>query len=423
MTLVRNSCIALALAACLTGYAAAQAAPVAPPAKAAKPDPVELIKKITGKDAETLNAFLADQGAANISAAALAGVGASSLVVVEDSKDFAVLLSPFSKDSKGGAFAISPAKVRNPLPRIDLMTQYVQNVGWRVLAGLNISGAQGKSDIGSTNFRRRAFAISTSAYLYADEDDPIILRARAGLKEDRGDGKGPQLIPGSCLDKYFTKLDAIKSGQPGDIGPGPETGPEGEKLAVDAAYKTCIQKIETLAKNKWFAPRWSLALGTGDAQPSVGGTSVRTGDVVAASFTYGRPWATSGAGKAADGSVTEEKVYSAWAITVAARSTHNEPVLKSLETGPVVTQNSSLVIGRLTAGTESWRLLAEASNNKVKQAAAGERTMKRALGLDYRVAKDSWLSLRYGKRLKTTGSDDETAALLSLTLGGDLLTF
>ncbi len=65
----------------------------------------------------------------------------------------------------------------------------------------------------------------------------------------------------------------------------------------------------------------------------------------------------------------------------------------------------------------------EASNNDVKKAAGGERTMKQALGLDWRVAKDSWLNARYGKRIKLTGGGEEGAALLSLTLGGDLLTF
>jgi hypothetical protein len=49
--------------------------------------------------------------------------------------------------------------------------------------------------------------------------------------------------------------------------------------------------------------------------------------------------------------------------------------------------------------------------------------MKQALGLDWRLGKDSWLNLRYGKRLKTSGTGDEGATLVNLTLGGDLLTF
>jgi hypothetical protein len=57
----------------------------------------------------------------------------------------------------------------------------------------------------------------------------------------------------------------------------------------------------------------------------------------------------------------------------------------------------------------------------VKKTAGGELTAKQAVGLDWRVAKDSWLNLRYGRRQKSSGSGEEGASLLTLTLGGDLL--
>ena len=399
-----------------------------------KTDPVELFKKVTGDNADTLKGFLADQGTASVSAAALAGVGATPLTVVEDSKDFAVMLSPFSKDGKGGGFVISPAKVRNPLPRIDLMTQYSQSVGWRILAGVNISGAQGTSEIGGQDYRRRAFALATSAYFSAD-DDPIVQRARASLRQPEEAGKKPVAAPDSCLATFFdaidkaeaeakvkAKADALKAASDGGVGPGAETGPQGEMLQIPATadYKRCVEKVYANARNKWFAPRWSLAYGTGDAQPTAGGSSVRTGDVLALGVTYGGALQK---GKALPAEGGGDTILSGWALTLAARSTRNEAVLSSLVTGPVQRQNSSLLVGRLAIGTESWRLMGEASNNKLKQAQAGERTMKQAIGLDFRLRKDSWLVVRYGKRVKTTGTGDEAAALLSLTLGGDLLTF
>lgn len=390
-----------------------------------KPDPVVLFKQVTGKDAATLKGFLADQGSASVSAATMAGLGTTPLTVADDTKDFAVLLSPFSKDGKGGGFVISPAKVRHPMPRIDLMTQYVPSAGWRAVAGLNISGAQGTSTVGGKDYRRRAFAVATSAYFKA-EDDPIVQRAKASLKQTDEAGNETGAVPDSCLANFFTAIDKPVTGGSvsGEAGPGPDTAKEGEvlKTAATAAYKTCVEKVYANARNRWFAPRWSLALGTGDAQPTAGGTSVRTGNVVALGLTYGAPWHTAQP-KAGEAAGAKPTILSGWAVTLAARSTRNEAVLASLATGPVQRQNSSLVVGRVAVGTESWRLMAEASNNKVKQAAAGERTMKQAVGLDYQVAKDSWLVLRYGKRVKTTGTGDEAAALLSLTLGGDLLTF
>ena len=76
--------VAALFAAALTGTAPVQAAE-------AKPDPVVLFKQVSGKDADTLKGFLADQGSASVSAAAMAGLGTTPLTVAEDTKDFAVL--------------------------------------------------------------------------------------------------------------------------------------------------------------------------------------------------------------------------------------------------------------------------------------------------------------------------------------------
>jgi hypothetical protein len=383
---------------------------------AAKPaDPVVLLKETTGKDSASLKDFLADQGAASVSAAALAGIGTTPLTVVQDTKDFAVLLSPFDRDGKGGAFVITPARVRNPLPRIDLMTEYVHSVWWRIAAATNISGAQGKSDVGGTEYRRRAFALATGAF-FDKGDDPIYQRAVATLKVNASDS----VVGDACLAEFFKAVDAGT-----EAGPGAETGTAGAPLKTDldkatADYKACVEKVYADSRNRWFAPRWSLAVGTGDAQPSAGGSSVRTGNVMALGVTYGRPWLTSATGAANPDAAS---YLSGWAATVVARHTRNEAVLASLASGSVQRQDSSLVVGRLAAGTETWRMMLEASNNDAKKTAGGERTMKQAVGLDWRVAKDSWLNLRYGKRNSATGSGDEGATLLSLTLGGDLLTF
>jgi hypothetical protein len=380
-----------------------------------KPDPLVLLKSATGKDAASLRDFLADQGAASISAAALAGVGTTPLTVVQDTKDIAVLLSPFNKDGKGGGVVITPARVRNPLPRIDLMTEYVPSVWWRIAAATNISGAQGKSDVAGTEYRRRAFALATGAFIDKN-DDPIYQRAVATLQVDATGS----VVGDACLAAFFKAVDASQ-----DAATGAETGVAGATLKTKLAdatdkYKACVEKVYADSRNRWFAPRWSLAVGTGDAQPSSGGSSVRTGNVVAWGLTYGRPWPTSATGAANPGAAS---FLSGWAITAVVRHTRNEAVLPSLTSGPVQRQDSTLAVGRLAAGTETWRLMVEASNNDLKKASGGEATMKQAVGLDWRVAKDAWLNLRYGKRIKTTDGGEEGATLLNLTLGGDLLTF
>jgi hypothetical protein len=378
-------------------------------------DPVTLLKEATGNNAATLKDFLADQGAASVSAAALAGIGTTPLTVVQDTKDFAVLLSPFDKDGKGGGFVIAPARVRHPLPRIDLMTEYVPSVWWRIAAATNFSVAQGESEIGGNEYRRRAFAVATGAF-FNKQDDPIYARAVATLAQN-ADG---QLVGDTCLVGFFTEVEKIENTLPAVLTVD-GTSLKEQMAKATAAYKTCVDKVYADSRKRWFAPRWSLALGTGDAQPAGGDSSVRTGDVIALGVTYGQPWTAGKPTLSSD--PPKDSILSGWALTVVARHTRNEVVLASLSSGPLQRQDSSLVVGRLAAGTETWRLMLEASNNDMKKAAGGELTMKQALGLDWRVTKDSWLNVRYGKRVKTSGSGEEGAALLTLTLGGDLLTF
>lgn len=423
MRLPIHAAAALSAMTLWTPAALAQAAP------AAKPDPVVLIKQVTGKDADKLKDFLVDQGAASVSAAALAGV-TSALTTVQDTKDFAVLVNPFDKDGKGGGFSIAPARVRNPLPRIDLMSQYVQSGWWRAVGAINISGAQGLSQVGGKDVRRRAFAVGTNAYFFAD-DDPIVQRANASLMQKDAVGNEPVPVTDSCLAGFYKVIDATDGTLTGaDTGVAGMTAKElqqaKEKALADAltaatpVYKACVEKVYANARNKWFSPRWSFAYGTGDAQDKTSGNSARIGDTVAVGITYGRPWQVK---RPAKGETGGDTVLSGWAITVLGRVTRDELVLSSLANGTPQRQNTSLLAGRLAIGTETWRLLGEVSNNDVKKTQGGERTMKQALGLDYRVAKESWLVLRYGKRVKSIGTGEEGAALLSVTIGGDLLPF
>jgi hypothetical protein len=324
-----------------------------------------------------------------------------------------VLLSPFDKEGKGGGFVITPARLRNPLPRIDLMTEYVPSAWWRIVAATNLSGAQGRSDHGGKEYRRRAFALATGAF-FKKTDDPIYQRAVATLTQ----GNSGELVGDACLVSFFKDADTLEPTSTAGVG---GTSLKESLAKLTAAYKACVEKVYAESSKRWFAPRWSLAYGSGDAQPTAGGSSVRTGDVLALGVTYGGPWKANEPVLSSDPPIGS--ILSGWAVTVVARRTRNEAVLASLASGPVQRQDSSLIVGRIAAGTESWRLMLEASNNDVKKTAAGDRTMKQAIGLDKRVGKDSWLNLRYGKRNKATGTGHEGATLLNLTLGGDLLTF
>jgi hypothetical protein len=240
---------------------------------------VTLLKEVTGNNAATLKDFLADQGAAGVSAAALAGIGTTPLTVMQDTKDSAVLPSPFDRDGKGGGFVITPVRTRHPLPRIDLVTEYVPSVWWRIAAATSISGAQGKRAIGGQEYRRRAFALSTGTY-FDKRDDPIYERAVATLAQ-KSEG---QLVGDTCLVGFFTEVEKLENTEPSTLSVAGASLKE-QMAKATAAYKACVEKVYAESRKRWFAPRWSLALGTGDAQPVAGGPSVRTGDVIALGVT------------------------------------------------------------------------------------------------------------------------------------------
>lgn len=376
---------------------------------------MQLFKEVTGKDADklTLKDFLTDQGAAGVSAASLVGFTGTT-AIVDDTKDFAALISPFDSSGKGGAFVVSPARIRNPVPRIDLRTEYIPSGYWRAVAALAISGAQNKTTVSGKDYRRRAISLSTSAYLNG-EDDPIVRRAKGTLVYLQNQ-RAATLDENSCAAKLLNSVDDA-----GQAKTGPDTDESGESLkdkaqikAPAVAFRECVEKQDKQARGRWFASRWSLALGTGDVGSVESGRNVGLGTVVAGGVTLGKPLGSE-KDRAAE-------IYSGIAVTLAARVARGEPVLASLATGPVQRQDTSLVAARLMYGTESLRLLGEWSNQSTKQAASGQREFKRALGVDTKVMKDSWLSLRYGRRAKV-GGGDESATLLSLTLGGDLLSF
>jgi hypothetical protein len=371
-----------------------------------------LLKTVKGNiDAKTIEELLIDSAAGTVSAASLAGVDADALSVIENVRDFSLIFNAFDKNSKGVGLAITPARTTMPFPAINL-SEYAQPGAHfqRLLGALTISYAQGKTDLSGTSYTRTAYAIGTSAYWNPD-DDPIVAVAKAKkcsqaafdkisdkptitaaeaaklvalkVKADVGDAAAKEEL--DKMDRRDGRVDA-----------------EQEKAALEA-YNVCAKEVLDQHGKKWNRTRYSVSYAAGSVKPTDGGSaSVSLGKTLAFSLLYGFDGINALKDRAA--------------ISVTGRRSQDEPVLDTLGSAAVKSKSSNLLAVRLSGGSSVFRGLVEASNAKSTDAdvTSTQRTFKRALGIDYRVAKGVWLNLRYGKQRKVDGTGDETGSLLVL---------
>lgn len=371
-----------------------------------------LLEKFKGKiEAKTIEELLVDSAAGTVSAASLAGVDADALSVIENVRDFSLIFNAFDKNTKGVGLAITPARTTMPVPAINL-SDYAQPGAHfqRLIGALTISYAQGKTDFSGTSYTRTAYAIGTSAYWNPD-DDPIVAVAKAKkCSQAAFDKIGDKPTITDTEAKKLVEL-TLKA-KAGDTAAQEELAKwdrrdgrvdaEQEKAATEA-YNACAKEVLDQHGEKWNRTRYSVSYATGSVKPTDGGSaSVSLGKTLAFSLLYGFDGINALKDRAA--------------ISVTGRRSQDEPVLDTLGSAAVKSKSSNLLAVRLSGGSSVFRGLVEASNAKSTDAdvTSTQRTFKRALGIDYRVAKGVWLNLRYGKQRKVDGTGDETGSLLVL---------
>ncbi|HJV95663.1 MAG TPA: hypothetical protein VJ608_06480, partial [Albitalea sp.] len=329
---------------------------------------------------------------------------------IENVRDFSMILSAFDKNAQGAGLAITPARTTMPFPAINLR-DYAQPGAHllRLLGSLTLSYAQGKTDVSGTSYTRTAYAISTSAYWRAD-DDPVVAVAKATKCTEAAFDKISDRPTITAADAQRL-VDLTVKARAGDKAAQDELAKwdrrdgridaEQEKAALDA-YNACAQEVLDEQGKKWNRSRYAVSFAGGSVKPTDGGNSHNLGRVLAFSVLYGF-----------DGiRALEDRA----AVSLTVRRAQGEPVLATLGTASISSRNSSVAALRLSGGSSVFRGLIEASNAKstAGDATFTERTFKRALGIDYRVAKGVWLNLRYGKQRKVDGTGDETGSLLLL---------
>lgn len=350
---------------------------------------IKLFEDATGSPLQFKDFFVNDS-ALQVSAAALAGVAPSAVNIAESVNDVAVFLQGLDSKSKGSGFSIAPARIRKPWPRIELQDYLDRKPAALLLSNLSLSYAQGNGEIDSTKVRRHAVSLSTGGSFFA-EDDPIEAMVVALAANSGACGKAER-------DKLGA---AVAVGQ----------GEAEAKVALKKALLKCVDDAQKKLDQRWFRPIWSVAVGTGDIRTDASGSrTVRQGTAVALAARYGRGI------KPGEGTSSSEEFAWGWSIAGSFTWRKDEPVVSTLDSAQVQRVDTKAAALKLSAGTDVWRAVGEVSNVGRKGADAGDRTMKQALGIDYKLGEGWWLNFRYGKRERAGGAGEEAASLLSLTI-------
>jgi hypothetical protein len=422
----------------------------------------ERVKGKIDKD-QGIEGLLIDNAKGSVSAASLAGIDADIVGVVENVRDFALLVSAFDRDAEGFGLSITPARTKFPIPKISLQEYGASDAHvTRLIGSTTLSYAQGKQSLSGRDFTRRALSVATSAYWRA-ADDPVVVVANAKECATAAFDQIPDRpAVSAAVANAAVTLTILEDKAAKEIAAGKKDGPasteiagierraaagdEGAKKELEAirharlirlesegnaaartellalrerqareagrvdeaiekealkAFNVCVDAVLAKHAEKWNRSRYSVSFATGSIKPTDGvGVSETLGKTLAMSVLYGF-----------DGvKALEERV--ALALTV--RRTRKDPLLDTLGSSSVSFKSSTLVAARISGGSSVFRGLAEASNAKSSDPSASERTFSRAVGVDYRVMDGLWLNLRYGKQRKIDGSGDETGSLLTL---------
>jgi hypothetical protein len=408
-------------------------------AQVARPEAKEqLIKEIfTGKPTKFQD-YLIQDAAAGVAAAELAGIAPSAVQVMENTRDFTLYVKGLSGDGSGGGFAITPARVKNPIPAITV-EQYKTSAWARILAATTISYAQGTTDTDGKKYKRRALSIASNWYPFAEpnddktlSDDPVYQSIVSGENclRSYGDDHGEAATKAakSRTGDVSTADSAGGAPRPAAGKNTAKAGPDGRPVLVDPDYdtydktagayvKSCSAASRDAVAARWYRPIVSLSIGTGDVGlDNDGSSSVGMGNHATLALRYGRALNPDDERQASD-SIT------GWALYLSNKTARNAPVVSTLGTSSIERTSISTTAARLSLGQSTWRALLEASDVKAKQASTGEQTLRKAIGLEYKLGQSAWLHVRYGKRLKATGTGEEAAGLLSVTFGPEALQF
>lgn len=347
------------------------------------------VKAAAPEPQDTLNRYLVNITAGQVTAASLLGLDKSAVTTVQTSQDLVAAINPFSDDEQKSGFGIAITPARTTLLP---MSGNTYAGGWpaRLAGSLTFSYAQNRASIGGVDFKRQAASVDTLLYL-RKEEDPIMIGsaafaacARAGRAANAAEIDRIALDPNLRQEERDLLLEAQTRKLSEALGP-----------CIDAA----------LGKAKWNSSRVALSYGQGRIKPAAG-RELDDGKYLTVNALF------------------QAGERGAWNLSLR-RSTD---VLETANLDPAAPRYASASLAALRytygdlAGTD-FRALAEVSNANAGTANAAKDVFIYALGLDKNLAKGIWLSFRLGRNHTLDGARQETTGLLNLSLQPSLTSF
>jgi hypothetical protein len=337
-------------------------------------------KELFTKGSGDWSDYLTDSASGSISAAGLLGISGESVTPVENVRSLVVGLQGLSDD--GEAFGVSLTPARTGIAPMDLYT-YSQSFWFRLLGSLTGSYARGTIEIGDQEYDRSAFAVDTNAFFSA-KDDPVLAYATSEEENCRLPQQEPignEAAPGGAEDPARSPMVV-----------------DGEE--VRQRFDRC--RAQVMRSLRWNRSQFSLSYGAGRIKPEDGSkSSTSLGRTLALGATYGFDHFP--------------KLRSGYALALTYRRTTDEPVLDTLAQVVPLRRDNSLLMARLSGGSQTRRILLEGSDARANHVTASQRAFKQAVGIDVQVFEGVWLNVRIGRQEKIDGSGDESSSLFSLS--------
>jgi len=384
--------VRVTVSASLASAAFAQTA--APPAAPA----TKLFERTTGNP--DLSELAVDTAPAAVSAIGLLGIAGDRVRSIDNARDLTMALL---SQSDGTGFGISLTPARSAMLPMSLQT-YHNNWWAPAVSNLTLAYAQNTTQFDSKSYAQRAVSIETSFFL-SREDDPLEMYWKAIETASKVDSANPCSSLPAMPSAPPTSGGAIANATTGPVIPA-LASPEEATASNERAARCRAQAWQHL---RWNASRAWLSWAAGRYSATDGTTGSRSlGQTLVAGITLD----------------TQRWLRAPTALTVALKRTRHEPTLATLGDAEPERHDRTLATLRLAGGTNTWRVLAEASRTKDGTPTASERVYKHAVGADLRLAKSTWLIVRTGKQRRIDGTGDESGASVSLSISpSDLLKF
>jgi hypothetical protein len=391
----------LALMASSVAVADTPAPPTSPPASAG----TTIYQTTSGAGSSDWSSYETDSAPGSISAAGMLGISGGAITNVESIKDVSVAVNSLMAGGSKAGVALSITPARSGILPMDQRTYVgsgdLRRIGTlfaRLYASTTLGYAENDTTISSASYHQQAASIQTTGFLNSN-DDPVVGLYKALSQPISGCDK---ILVQSSTPPVATK------GTPAEGSTDAPMASAATQATEEANWKACKAKIAKQVP--WNPGSYSLGYATGWIKSTAGdgaqGTLGRT-YFIGGQYGFLNP-------RHADGSLDPTSTRG-MLLAVAYRRSESEPVLTTLGTSKVNYKSSSIVYAKLAGGSSTLRGLFEYNNTRSENITQSQLALKIAVGVDAQLAKNTWISFRFGKQNTITGTQTQNASLFNIS--------